>query len=70
MGLKATMLPHPNAKNFKIYKKHKRLVKNSLTAEILIVICSTVKAAMGDLCGRRPPTIPDRLLKARMRFQR
>jgi hypothetical protein len=30
----------------------------------------TVKTAMGDLCGRRPPAIPDRLLRARMCFQR
>ena len=31
---------------------------------------TTVKTAMGDLCGRRPPVILDRLMKARMRFQR
>ena len=34
------------------------------------IFFNTVKTAMGDLCGRRPPAIPDRLLKARMRFQR
>ena len=38
------MLPHQNAKNVKIDKKKKknmkRPVKNSLTGEILIVICS------------------------------
>jgi hypothetical protein len=40
MGLESTMLPHPDANNIKIDKKHKKASKKSLTAEILIVICS------------------------------
>jgi hypothetical protein len=40
MGLKSSMLPHQNAKDVKIDKKHEKACKNVLTGEILIVICS------------------------------
>jgi hypothetical protein len=46
-------------------KKHTNKIHN--VAKMMFL--NTVKTAMGDLCGRRPPTIPDRLLKARMCFQ-
>jgi hypothetical protein len=55
-----------------VYQRSSIYLENwpvSLCNIILFDVC-TVKTAMGDLCGRRPPVIPDRLLKARMRFQR